>query len=108
MLVSLRSRYRLVLLSNTNALHIRMLRATYPHLQHFHAQVLSHEVKAMKPSPRIYAAAVEQARCRPEECFFTDDVAAYVEGAREYGIDAVQFQNLEQLQKELAARGVAW
>ncbi|HVW09809.1 MAG TPA: HAD family phosphatase [Bryobacteraceae bacterium] len=98
--------YRLVLLSNTNAIHFDMIRATYPHLRHFHALVLSHEIGAMKPSPRIYEQAVAAAGCRPEECFFTDDIAEYVEGARRYGIDAVQFQSVEQIERELRRRNV--
>jgi putative hydrolase of the HAD superfamily len=100
-------RYRLVLLSNTNAIHFEMIRANYPLLRHFHALVLSHEVGAMKPSPAIYAKAVEAAGCLPEECFFTDDIPEYVEGARRYGIDAVQFQSAAQIEDELRRR-ISW
>jgi putative hydrolase of the HAD superfamily len=62
----------------------------------------------MKPSPLIYQKAVELAGCRPEECFFTDDISEYVEGARKFGIDAVQFVSAAQLQEELAKRGLRW
>jgi putative hydrolase of the HAD superfamily len=103
---SLASRYRLVLLSNTNAIHFEMVRRTYPILRHFHELVLSYEVKAMKPNPAIYRAAIEKAGCRPEECFYTDDIADYVEAGRREGIDAVQFQNADQLQGEMRARGI--
>lgn len=106
LLESLATRYRLVLLSNTNAIHFEMIRATYPHLRHFHQLVLSYEVGAMKPQPEIYRAAIEAAQCRPEECFFTDDIAEYVEGARQLGIDAVQFESPEQIERELRARGI--
>jgi len=98
--------HRLVLLSNTNRIHFDMIRENYPILNHFDQFVLSHEVGAMKPDPAIYAAAVAAARCEPSECFFTDDIPDYVEGARRSGIDAVQFQNETQLRQELAARGV--
>jgi FMN phosphatase YigB (HAD superfamily) len=101
------ARYRLVLLSNTNAIHFEMVRAHYPLLRHFHALVLSHEVGAMKPSPVIYQKAVEAAGCLPEECFFTDDIADYVEGARRFGIDAVQFQSAAQIEEELRRR-ISW
>lgn len=102
----LASRYRLVLLSNTNAIHFDMIRRTYPILRHFHELVLSYQVKAMKPHPDIYRAAIAAAGCRPEECFYTDDIAAYVEGAQRMGIDAVQFEDAEQLQREMRARGI--
>lgn len=98
--------HRLLLLSNTNAIHFEMLRRTYPILGRFDGLVLSYEVGAMKPSPRIYREAVARAGCRPEECFFTDDVLAYVEGARKEGIDAVQFESREQIERELRSRGV--
>ena len=108
MVAGLKKRYRLVLLSNTNEMHFEMLERNYPILRHFENRVLSHEVGAMKPSPLIYRRAVELAGCRPEECFFTDDIADYVQGAREAGIDAVQFQSVAQLEHELTRRGIRW
>lgn len=100
--------YRLVLLSNTNAIHFEMLRENYPLLRHFHSFVLSYEVGAMKPLPLIYRRAIEAAGCLPQECFFTDDILAYVEGARAQGIDAVQFESAAQIEAELRKRGVTW
>lgn len=108
MLAALHRRYRLVLLSNTNAIHFEMVRETYPLIRHFDGLVLSHEVKAMKPDPRIYRAAVAAAQCEPGECFYTDDIAAYVEGAKGMGIDAVQFESCAQISAALQARGVEW
>ncbi len=101
-------RYRLLVLSNTNAIHFDMVRRNYPILRHFDDLVLSYEVKAMKPAPAIYQEAIARAQCRPEECFYVDDIAAYVEGARRQGIDAVQFESCAQLERDLAARGIRW
>lgn len=108
LLAGIRERYRMLVLSNTNALHFAMVRRSYPMLRHFHDLVLSYEVKAMKPSPAIYHAAIERAGCLPEECFFTDDIPAYVEAARREGIDAVRFESCAQLERDLAARGIRW
>jgi putative hydrolase of the HAD superfamily len=108
MLEGLAARYRLLLLSNTNAIHFEMIRETYPMLRHFHHCILSYEVHAMKPRPEIFQAALDRCGCRPEECFYTDDIAAYVEAAQQLGIDAVQFESLEQLERELRARGICW
>ena len=108
LLQALAARYRLVLLSNTNAIHFEMLRVAYPMLRHFHELVLSYEVKALKPDPAIFRHAVERAGCRPDECFYTDDIAEYVEAARRVGIDAVQFQSAVQIEGELRARGIEW
>ena len=56
----------------------------------------------------IYREAIARAQCLPQECFFTDDIPEYVAGAKLAGIDAVQFSNREQLEKELQARGIRW
>jgi putative hydrolase of the HAD superfamily len=109
MLEGLARRYRLLLLSNTNAIHFEMVRERYgPLLSHFHDLILSYEVKAMKPDPKIFRLAVERAGCRPEECFYTDDIAAYTAAAREQGIDAVTFESGDQIARELTARGIVW
>lgn len=106
MIADLARNYPLILLSNTNAIHFEMIQENYPILRHFRDLVLSYKVGAMKPSPLIYQKAIEAAGCRPEECFFTDDIAEYVAGAKQQGIDAVQFQSAGQIRHELRARGV--
>lgn len=108
LLVALKKRYRLLLLSNTNAIHFEMVSANYPLLRHFDHLVMSYKVGALKPSPLIYEEALRHAHCAPEECFFTDDIAEYVEGAKALGINAVQFESRAQIERELRARGVAW
>jgi len=107
LITALKGRFRLLVLSNTNAIHIEMVRERYPILSHFDHLVLSHEVKAMKPDPRIYADALTHAQAEPAECFFTDDIPDYVAGARLAGIDAEQFTGYETLLSHLRARGIA-
>jgi putative hydrolase of the HAD superfamily len=108
LLEALHANYRLVLVSNTNAIHFEMVRENYPLLRHFDAYILSYEVKAMKPSPVIFEAAIAAAGCPADQCFFTDDIAEYVEAAKACGIDAVQFQDCGQWERELRARGAVW
>lgn len=106
LLADLRERHRLLLLSNTNPIHYSMIRSTYPLLEHFHHCVLSYEIGSAKPDAKIYQEALGRAECRPEECFFVDDMLINVEAARRHGMDAVQFQSAEQLENELRSRGV--
>ena len=108
MLEGLRRRHRLLLLSNTNAIHFEMVEANYPLLRYFDQYVLSYRVGALKPSPKIYEEALARAECRPEECFFTDDIELYVDGAKRAGIDAVQFRSVPELERELRNRGIEW
>jgi len=103
---TLKKKYRVMVLSNTNAIHFEQVWGAYPILRQFDHLILSHEVKALKPEPAIYAAALAEARAEPGECFFTDDIAAYVEGARQAGMQAEQFLGYEKLLGDLLARGV--
>jgi FMN phosphatase YigB (HAD superfamily) len=105
-IASLKNGHRLLLLSNTNAIHFEMIEANYPILRHFDDYVLSYQVGALKPEPEIYREAIARAGCAPEECFFTDDIEENVLAARREGIDAVRFENCGQLLEELRARGV--
>jgi putative hydrolase of the HAD superfamily len=106
LLESLASRYRLMLLSNTNPIHFDMVKANYPLLRHFHDCVLSYEAGALKPSPKIFQVALERAQCQPEECFFTDDILINIDAARKHGMHAVQFQSAAQLEVELRVRKI--
>jgi putative hydrolase of the HAD superfamily len=106
LLETLAARYRLLMLSNTNAIHFPMICQTYPLVRHFHDYILSYEVKAMKPRREIFDRAIERAGCPPEQCFYTDDIAQYVDAARRLGIDAVQFQSAVQLEADLRLRGI--
>jgi len=95
---------RLVLLSNTSPAHFDFLTSRLPILDLFDAKVLSYEVKALKPHPRIYAAAIEAAKCSPQECFYTDDIPEFVIAARTHGIDAETFTNSEALENQFKKR----
>ena len=108
MLERLRRSHRLLLLSNTDAIHFRWVKDRYPILRHFDDFVLSFELGLRKPEPGIYQATISRAGCEAREIFFTDDREENVEGAIQAGIDAVQFLGVEQLERELKSRGEAW
>ncbi len=103
---AIRARHRLLLLSNTNAMHFELAQQRFPLLRHFDGYVLSYEVGALKPAAEIYQEAIVRAGCRPEECFFTDDLLTNVEAAQREGMQAVQFESWEQLQPALRAHGI--
>jgi putative hydrolase of the HAD superfamily len=102
----LASRYRLIVVSNTNQLHFEMLESTYPIFQHFFGFILSYQVKAMKPDPAFYAAALEMAECLPGECVFIDDLPENVEGAKKAGFEGIVFESFAQLSEEFRRRGL--
>ena len=107
-LEGLAARYRLLLISNTNALHFEMLRREQPFLRHFAELVLSHEAHSAKPDPAIYREAIKRLGCPPSECFYADDIPAFVDAGRALGLDAAVFRGFAQFQRDLAARGIDW
>jgi putative hydrolase of the HAD superfamily len=48
-----------------------------------------------KPDPRVYILAAHRAGASPDRCLFVDDTAANVVAARELGMSALHYQQLE-------------
>lgn len=103
---TLSDKYKLLLLSDTNELHFDYIRERFSALDHFDDFVLSHKAGAVKPSAEIFQAVVKIAGCAPEECLFIDDLEINVEGARKFGINALQFISQTQLERELKIRSL--
>ena len=93
MLSSLKEKYTIVALSNTNYLHQKYAWEKYDFIKYFDKMILSHEVGAYKPEPEIYKAVEDFTGESPEKHFFTDDVLEYVEGAKSRGWGGAQYSN---------------
>lgn len=103
---SLLGRVKLLLLSNTNAIHMEYLRGELPVLRRFDGLVLSYELGLMKPDPAIYKEALRRAGSAPARTAFFDDLPEYVEAARQVGIRAYVLQSVEQFASQLEALGL--
>lgn len=66
----------------------------------FDALVISTQVGALKPDPRMYAAILEALQARAEDCLFVDDKPCNLEGAVRAGMRAVQMARSECLPAE--------
>lgn len=99
--------YRLVMLSNTSIIHYDWLRSWCDIFAPFHALVLSFQAGAVKPEPRIFEHALREIHCDPDECFYTDDIPAYVEAGRRAGLQAEVFVGVPAFVRQLRERGVA-
>jgi len=64
----------------------------------------SYEVMATKPDPRAYLATLKRLNVSPSSCVFVDDAESNVHGARDVGIDAIQFVDAPALANELHQR----
>ncbi|HEY0093955.1 MAG TPA: HAD family phosphatase [Archangium sp.] len=99
-------RVKLVLLSNTNVLHVEYLRPRLPLLERFDHLVLSCEVGHVKPEPAIYQEALKHAGCAPHEAVFFDDLPEYVEAANALGIRGHLFTTAASFDAQLKALGL--
>jgi len=82
--------YRIIIVSNTNALHKEHILRTYGDT--FAAAdgfIASNEVGAMKPDARIFEAALAHAGAEPHNVVFIDDVVGYTGAAERLGMTAV-------------------
>ena len=102
----LKERYKLGLISNTNAIHVSHLRASYPMLGHFERMWFSNEAGCRKPDARIYEMALAHFATRPEETVFVDDMLPNVVAARNLGIRAIHYRDRDQLSADLLQLGV--
>lgn len=96
---------RLALLSNTDPIHVAHLEANFGFFRFFpvDARIYSCSVKASKPSPVVFQAALKAVRTKAAEAVFIDDILEYVNSARGLGLRGIHYQNPAQLRSELAA-----
>ena len=100
-------RYRILLGSNTNAVHARRFLTQFAGvLRHFSHLVLSHEIGARKPDTEFYHACQRSARAKPSECVFIDDLSANIDGARGFGFHGIVYRPNVGLIEQLHALGV--
>ncbi len=72
----------------------------------FDPLLFSCELRARKPEPELFRAALARAGRGPEEVLFVDDVEANVAAAADLGIAALHFRGAAALGRELAAAGL--
>lgn len=94
--IAAKNQYKLILLSNTNALHIEHIAAETSFYKDFIAcfdQVyLSHEMGLRKPDPAIYETVLKGENLNPETCFFIDDLIENTQAAEQLGIKTWNLQ----------------
>jgi putative hydrolase of the HAD superfamily len=91
--LSKENKYNLVLLSNTNDLHIQQVienmgLSRFERFKNcFHKFYLSQEINLSKPSPSIYEFVLNENHFQANECLFIDDLAENTKAASKLGIN---------------------
>jgi len=102
----LKGRYKLILLSNTDPLRFGFVREHFPDILFFDNYVLSYEVRALKPDPEIYRAALKKAGAPPASCVFIDDMEENIRAAAALGLNTVLYKPDTDLESALRALGI--
>jgi 2-haloacid dehalogenase len=93
---------RLFALSNWSAETFPIAEERYPFLAWFDGIVISGEVGAIKPDPRIFERLIERHDVDPSRAVFIDDNAANVAAAERLGFAGIRFEDPGSLRRELA------
>ena len=100
---SLAKKHRLALLSNTDPIHVAHLESNFSFFQFFPhpARIYSCALRASKPSPVIFQAALKAAKTPASQAVFIDDILEHVQAARSLGMHGIQYVDPAQLRSEL-------
>lgn len=104
---TVKTRYKILLLSNINKLHFDYLKEKFPGaLKIFPRIVLSYVIGFRKPHPVIYKKALKYFKAKPKETIYIDDRANLIEKAAGLGIKSLHFIAVEKLKKDLRSLGI--
>lgn len=99
MLLRLKERYNVFLLSNTNKTHVdwvdAYLKTVYDmsiqdfDARFFHKPYYSHLIHLRKPNEEVYEFVLRDANLKADETLFVDDNAHNIEGAKKVGLQTI-------------------
>ena len=101
-----RAGVRTYALSNWSAETFPLARDRFPFLEGFDGIVISGDVGAVKPDPRMFEHLVTEHGLEPSASVFIDDRAANVEAALELGFRAIRFVDAADLRRALEELGL--
>jgi glucose-1-phosphatase len=99
--------YCLAVLSNTDPIHVEALEKNFDFFRFFKKRIYSCAVGTSKPSPLIFREALRACKVKADQTLYIDDIPAYVQAARQLGMQGIVFQSAEQLRADLNELGIA-
>jgi FMN phosphatase YigB (HAD superfamily) len=99
-------RTKVLLLTNVNEVHWRYVRPLLPHLERFHALVVSYDEKMAKPDRQIFELAIKRAGVPADHIAYFDDVQIFVDVASTLGIAGRLFTDAASFRRQLAELGI--
>lgn len=102
----LKNGYKLALLSNTNEWDFNFGIKPIEIFGLFDAVSLSFQIKAMKPSEKIFDDCLRKLNLKPNECIYIDDIKKYSDKATEIGMFGIHYTTHSGLLKSLKSLNV--
>jgi 2-haloacid dehalogenase len=99
--------YKVYALTNWSAETFPVALERYDFLGWFDGIVVSGEEKSRKPFPEFYRRLTDRYGINMQNALFIDDNLRNVQAAKACGMEAIQFQSPEALEKELRVLGIA-
>lgn len=93
------------ILSNMGDSVLEVILEKFAWVEDFDVLIWSFQHHIIKPDPAIYRLVLERLGTAPEETLFLDDRLENIEGARQLGIQALQFSTIDQLRQDLISSG---
>lgn len=103
LLKDLRKKYPIYLLSNTNELHVPVVRREWakvtsqPMEDFFDHIYFSHEIHLRKPTSEIFEFVCDQQNLVPEKTLFIDDSIQHIKGAEQIGLQTFHLEDPDKL-----------
>ncbi len=105
---AVRREVRTGLLTDNGPVLLRAMPRRFPEIvRRFDWLPFSPEMKALKPSPELFARVLERLEQRAEEVLLIDDSMPNVEGARAVGLQACHYTDIESLRRDLSRFGLS-
>jgi len=104
LLLSLKSKYKTFLLSNTNNIHLEAINKIVFKTSgensldpFFHKAYFSHLMKMRKPDQEIFKFVLKENDLNPSETLFMDDILENINGAKSVGIQTIHITSTNQI-----------
>lgn len=108
LLIDLKSRFRLVVLTNTNEIHANKWKIKYASiLNNFERIFCSYEIHSRKPERKAYEIVLNYLKIEPNCVLFLDDKLENVKIALEIGMKGILVKSTDQMITELNKLGIA-
>ena len=100
--------YRLYVLSNFGEKPFADTKPRLPFLQYMDGQLISYEIREVKPSATIYQALCDKFQIDPSKAVFIDDSAVNIAGAKDFGLHTIHFTGYADALSQLQALPMAY